>query len=167
MSGFKIELGQQFYRVVNPGVSIPSDSIVVHKLRPADLEAALSPAQVLEEFATFSRGAVLVGHFASIDVGILAKELDRSGERVPGPAICTARVQRWIVKHQPYAEDQYKRLEEVDLASMAKTYEVEMQEAHHALDDAFVTARVWQKQLHILRRMGVETVGRLFKFARV
>ena len=167
MLGAKIELGQQFYRVVNPGVSIPSDSIVVHKLRPADLATALSPAQVLQEFATFSKDAVLVGHFASIDVDILAKELDRSGETVTGPAICTARVQHWIVKHQPYAEDQYRRLEEIDLASMAKMYEVAMQEAHHALDDAFVTARVWQKQLHILQRMGVETVGKLFKFARV
>jgi DNA polymerase III alpha subunit (gram-positive type) len=53
----------------------------------------------------------------------------------------------------------------VDLASLAKIYDIEFCEAHHALDDAFVTARLWQKQIHQLESHGVRTLARLLKIS--
>src|SRR6516162_5525395 len=37
MEGTKIRLGEQFYRVVNPGVTVPAQSVLIHKLRPNDV----------------------------------------------------------------------------------------------------------------------------------
>lgn len=34
MDGTKIRFGEQFYRVVNPGVEVPAAGVLVHKLRP-------------------------------------------------------------------------------------------------------------------------------------
>src|SRR5690349_21693391 len=49
MRGPKILLGEQFYRVVNPGVNIPATSIVVHGLRPEDVAQGDSPDAVLAD----------------------------------------------------------------------------------------------------------------------
>ncbi len=167
MNGPRILLGEQFYRVVNPGVDVPEPGVLVHKLRPADIAEAAKPAEVLAEFREFIGDAVLVGHFAEIDVKILRKELASTGQELANPAICTALVHRWIIKNQRYTEDQFQKLETLDLASLAKTYKIDVHEAHHALDDAFVTARLWQKLLHVLETKGITTFGQLMKIGRI
>ena len=48
------------------------------------------------------------------------------------------------------AEEQARRLEHLDLESLAAAYGLPLQEAHHALEDAFLTARLWQRQIHAL-----------------
>jgi DNA polymerase III alpha subunit (gram-positive type) len=57
----------------------------------------------------------------------------------------------------------FYRLENVDLASLAKIYNIEFREAHHALDDAFVAARLWQKLMYQLEAQGVHTLADLLK----
>jgi DNA polymerase-3 subunit epsilon len=167
MSGTKILLGEQFYRLVNPGVNVPDEGVLIHKLRPADIAAAGKPADVLAELEKFIRDSVLVGHFAEIDMKILRKELASTGQVLKNPAVCTARVHRWIVQNQRYSEDQFRKMETLDLASLAKVYKVDVHEAHHALDDAFVTARLWQKLLPALETKGIMTFGQLMKIGRI
>lgn len=167
MNGSRILLGEQMYRVVNPGVDVPAKGVPIHKLRPADVEDGSAPAEVLREFRTFIEGAVLVGHFAEIDIEILRKELAGSGQELSNPAICTARVYRWIVQNQQYSEDQFRKLEDVDLASLAKIYGLGSYKAHHALDDAFMTARLWQKLMHTLNSMKVRTLGHALKIGKI
>jgi DNA polymerase-3 subunit epsilon len=38
MDGSKIRIAEQFYRLVNPGVAVPAQSILIHKLLPSDDE---------------------------------------------------------------------------------------------------------------------------------
>ncbi|HVZ17092.1 MAG TPA: 3'-5' exonuclease [Terriglobales bacterium] len=163
MNGARILIGEQFYRVVNPGVEVPEEGVLIHKLRPTDVEQGQSPKNVLQEFREFAQNSLLVGHFAAIDMKVLRKELAQSGEELPNPAICTARVHRWIVQQQRYSEDQFHKLENVDLATLARVYGIEVSEAHHAFDDAFVTARLWQKLLHELEKSGIHNYGQLLK----
>src|SRR5690349_25119235 len=47
MRGPKILLGEQLYRVVNPGVDVPAESIVVHGLRLEDVAQGDSRDEVL------------------------------------------------------------------------------------------------------------------------
>lgn len=69
--GMKIRLGEQFYRVVNPGVPVPRETVVVHHLRSEDLQGCEPPAKTLEELRQFVANAVLVGHFVNIDLSVL------------------------------------------------------------------------------------------------
>jgi DNA polymerase-3 subunit epsilon len=167
MQGSGIRLQDQFYRVVNPGVTGPAAGVLIHGLRPADVESGESPARVMEEFAAFVSGAVLVGHFAGIDMSILNKELAATGRAWSNPAICTARVERWILQRQPYSGDIVHRLEHLDLWSLARAYQLEVHDTHHALQDAFLTARLWQRQIHALRAARLDTVGDLLRIAKV
>jgi len=163
MKGASILMGEQFYRVLNPGVEIPAGSVVVHKLRPRDIDVGEPPLQVLAELRDYIAGAVLVGHFIKLDLDILRKELRAAEHSLDNPVVDTARVHRWLLRKGRYSEDLFHRLEKVDLAALAKVYDIELGEAHHALDDAFVTARLWQKMIPRLESHGVHTIANLLK----
>lgn len=127
MQGPSIQLGNQFYRAINPGVSIPTESIVIHRLRVEDVVGGEAPKQCLIDLGQFMEGAVLVGHFVDIDLKTLGKEMGQSGHTINNPAIDTARVHQWILRHGPYSEELSVQLEKMDLATLAKFYSLEVQ----------------------------------------
>jgi DNA polymerase III epsilon subunit-like protein len=161
MQGPSIQLGNQFYRLINPGVSIPAESVVIHRLRAEDVVGGEQPEQCLDDLCQFIEGAVLVGHFVDIELKILGKEMGRSGHKINNPAIDTARVHQWILRRGPYSEELSVQLEKMDLATLAKFYSLEVQDAHHALSDAFLTARIWQKMLYALQARDVRNLRKL------
>jgi DNA polymerase-3 subunit epsilon len=163
MQGPSIRLGEQFYRLVNPHVSIPAETIVVHKLREQDVAGGEALENILADFFQFIRGSMLVGHFAEIDLKILRKEMLHTGHKLDQPAVDTARIHHWILRHGPYSEDLHAKLEKLDLPTLAKFYRVDVHEAHHALSDAFLTACVWQKMLCALPEKGIGNFRKLLK----
>jgi DNA polymerase III subunit epsilon len=163
MQGASIKLGGQFYRVTNAQVSIPADTIVIHKLRPEDVESGEPMGKVLEDLREFIEGAVLVGHFVDIELKILQKEMKQTGHILRNPAIDTARIHPWILRQGPFTEDLPVSLEKLDLPTLANFYHVEIHDAHQALSDAYLTARVWQKMLHILQQKGIDTLRKLLR----
>ncbi|HYM79080.1 MAG TPA: 3'-5' exonuclease [Candidatus Dormibacteraeota bacterium] len=167
MRGPSIQLGEQFYRVVNPECAIPAEGIVIHQLRSEDLQAAQQLSTTLDDLGRFLVGAVLVGHFADIDMKILRKEMSQTGHKLGNPAVCTARIHQWILRQGPYSEDLPMRLEQLDLPTLAKFYGLNPQNAHHALSDAFQTAQLWQKMLFTLRSKGIDNLSRLLKIGGV
>ena len=166
MQGASIALGGQFYRVVNPQVPVPAETVVIHKLRSEDVQAGEPPASVLDEFSRFVQGAVLVGHFIHVDLKILRKEMLQTGHELGNPGIDTARVHHWLLRQGPYSDDLAIQLEKLDLATLAKHYRLEPDNAHHALSDAFLTARIWQKMIYALRAKEVVSLGNLLRIAR-
>src|SRR5215469_7153924 len=123
MEGPKILLGDQFYRVLNAGVEVPAATVVVHKLRPHDVMQGDVPHEALSQFREFVSGSVLVGHFVNMDLEIIRKEMSGTGHHLENPAVCTAQVYRWLVKHGRSSEvDLVHRLENVDLPTLAKHF---------------------------------------------
>ena len=52
------------------------------------------------------------------------------------------------------------------LAALAKVYNLDFHEAHHALEDAFVTAKLWQKLLMKLESMKIVSLRDLLQIAK-
>ena len=167
MDGAKIRLGEQFYRVVNPGVPVPAETVVIHKLRSEDVEGGSPLAETLDELRRFVEGAVLVGHFVDIDLKILWKELGGDQHQLDNPAVDTARAHHWVLRHGQFSEDLHVQLERLDLVTVAKFYGLDLHDAHHALSDAFLTAQLWQKMMHTVQAKGVSKLGELLKIAGV
>lgn len=163
MEGPRIKLGEQFYRVVNPGVPVPAESVVIHRLRSEDVQRGEPLTETLNELRQFIDGAVLVGHFVNIDLKILKKELGGDRHVLDNPAVDTARVHHWILRHGTYSEDLPAQLEKLDLDTVARFYGLASQDAHHALSDAFLTAQVWQKMIHALTDKKVRTLRDLLR----
>jgi len=151
---------------VNPGVAVPAQSVLVHKLRPNDVEQGVAPRQALAELRHFVEGRVLVGHFVQIDLKALRKELGDQQYELSNPAIDTAHVHRWILQNGLWQEDLARQLEKVSLEALAKVYDLDFHEAHHGLDDAFVTARLWQKLMAKLEAMSIANLGELLRIAK-
>jgi DNA polymerase III epsilon subunit-like protein len=166
MDGGRIRLGEEFYRVVNPRVEIPAESILVHGLRPIDVAAADPPERVLEEFHAFLRDSVIVGHFVGIDTTVLRKEHRGKDASIDNPVLDTAAAHHWLEQQ----EHRLRGLEEVqgryDLAFLAEKYGLEMHDAHHALYDAYLTAQLWQKLLVRLQNAGITTVRKALRVAK-
>lgn len=166
MDGSRIRLGEHFYRVVNPGVEIPADSVLIHGLRPADIAAGEPPEKVLSEFRAFLRDSVVVGHFVGIDTGVLRKELRGSGASIDNPVLDTATAHRWLEQHEQRLRGLDGAQGRCDLATLADKYGLEMRNAHHALDDAYLTAQLWQKLLSRLEAAGVKTLRAALRVAK-
>jgi len=167
MDGAKIRIGEQFYRVVNPGVPVPAETVVIHRLRSEDVEGGVPCAKALDDLCQFLQGAVLVGHFVGLDLKLLRKEMDATGHKLNNPAVDTARVQQWLLRHGHYSEDLHIQLEKMDLTTLANYYGIEVHDAHHALDDAFLTARLWQVMMRKAQAQGVHNLGELLRIAGV
>lgn len=165
MDGAKIRVGEQFYRVVNPGVPVPAETVVIHRLRSEDVESGEPCAKALEDLCQFVQGSILVGHFVHLDLKLLKKEMDATGHKMNNPAVDTARVHQWLLRRGPYAEDLHIQLEKLDLTTLAAHYGLEVHDAHHALDDAFLTARVWQVMMRKAQVLGIRNLGDLLKVA--
>jgi DNA polymerase III subunit epsilon len=165
MRGPKILLGEQFYRVVNPGVDIPATSIVVHGLRPEDVAHGETPDTVLSDLREFLARSVLVGHFVGIDAHVLNKELRAIGGSL-AVHVDTARAFHWLMLQKALGDGHDHVSAALDLPSVAAHYGIAVHDAHHALVDAFVTAQVWQRVIADFEAAGVTTLGRALRIAR-
>jgi DNA polymerase-3 subunit epsilon len=163
MEGTAIRLGEQFYRIVNPGENLPAESILVHELRPADVAAGDVPAVVVREFHEFAKDSVLVGHFVGIDIKALRKELQ---ETFNNPFLDTAKAYHWLQLHGERVRGLDEVAERMNLASLAERYGLDGCEAHHALCDAYVTAQLWQRLLIELESAGITTLSQALRIAR-
>lgn len=167
MHGTRIRLGEQFYRVTNPGVAVPAETILIHGLRPVDVLQGISPSAAVEHFVAFAQGAVLVGHFVGIDLAALKKELPAGAAALPNLAVDTYRIQRWLdLRSRAHEGDRGHQMGAVDLASLAKRYGLDATQAHHALYDALLTAELWQRLIHELHIAGVRTVRQVLRIGK-
>jgi DNA polymerase III subunit epsilon len=167
MDGSTIRLGQQFYEVLNPGTAVPAETVVIHGLRPVDVQEGSFTAHAIARFLQFAQGAVLVGHFVAMDLAALSKESPSAAPQLDAPAVCTARVQRWLdQRRSAYQEDRGHHVENVDLESLVQRHGIETGEPHHALSDAFQTAMLWQRLLPALEAQAVRTLGELLRIGK-
>jgi len=167
MDGPKIRLGEQFYRIVDPRVPVPPESVVIHQLRSEDLKGSEPLARTLQDLRRFVEGTVLVGHFLNIDLKVLRKELGGNRHELDNPAVDTARVHQWILRCGQYSEDLPVQLEMLELTTVAKFYGLDVDNPHHALYDAFLTAQVWQKMMYTIQAKGIRKLSDLLRIAGV
>jgi DNA polymerase III subunit epsilon len=168
MQGGKIILGETFYEMVCPETALRSESIVVHGIMPSEVVGKPSIGAVLDDFLKFCEGAVIVGHFLSLDLAFLNKEMKRlQGRKFGQPAADTMKMHNWMQDQSRGARSQYDTYEEnKDLFSLAKKYQIQVSAAHNALMDAFITAQLFQRFLSHLPALGVRTVKDLLRIAK-
>ncbi len=168
MAGGRIHLGDYFYRLVKPETALTGKSVLIHEITPEEVATCPDIETLLPEFLEFCRDSVLVGHFISVDLGFVDKELKRLyGRTLQCPAIDTQRVYRWLSQQREngcaYHE---QKVEELDLTALAARYRIPVARAHNALDDAYVTAQLFQRFLTELPGAGIRTVADLIRIGK-
>jgi DNA polymerase-3 subunit epsilon len=168
MEGGRILLGRRFYEVVCPASELTSESIVVHGITPTEARSCPTIGAVIDDFLRFCRGAVVVGHFVSLDLGFLNKELKQvTGRAFDRPVVDTLKVHEWLQDNSGEFHRHFgSAARDKDLFSLAKRYHIPVSAAHDAQMDAFVTAQLFQQLLRRLPDLGVRTVKELLKIGR-
>jgi DNA polymerase-3 subunit epsilon len=168
MTGTRIDVGDFFYEVVSPDSELTAESVVVHGIMPSDTVGQPLVRKTLERLIAFTSGCVLVGHFFSLDLGFLKREVRKIyGLPLRTPALDTLAVYEWILQH---SEGIYRHCatpdDRRDLFSLAAKYRIEVSGAHNALMDAYVTAQLFQRFLCVLPELGVKSVKDLLRIGR-
>ena len=147
-----------FQALVNPQVAIPP--FITHLTGIDDRVVAAEPPieAVLPAFLEFCRGAVFVAHNARFDFSFLNVNLVRLDyDRLPGPAVCTARLARRVV---------WPDVPNVRLQTLARYFRTRAVPNHRALADAEACAEVLHGLLELGGRLGILTLGDLHEAVR-
>lgn len=168
MRGAAIELGNVFYKLINPSTEISHESVVIHGITPSDVAEKPSIEKVICELTDFCGDDVIVGHFVSLDMTFINRDMKRiCSDVLHNPAVDTRRLYEWIKENTDTFSRHYRgRADELDLFSLAREYGVPVSGAHNALGDAFITAQLFQRFLSMLPALGVSTVRDLLRIGK-
>jgi DNA polymerase III subunit epsilon len=165
MTGGRIEVGRTFYRVVEPRTELRGSSVVVHGIMPSEVRALPMIGEVLPEFMEFCGDSIVVGHFLPIDLGFLNEELVRARRaKMRNPAVDTRVIHKWLQEREEVVCAYYGgNADPSDLFALAERHGIPVAGAHNALNDAFVTAQLFQRFLSVLPGRGVKTIRDLVR----
>lgn len=159
MSGKRIHTGETFYNLVKPETKLTGETVVIHQITPSELEDKPEIGQVLPEFLEFCGDSIIIGYLPQIDLEFLNRDMLRlHGMPLSNPVIDVLTLYRWIAKREgdTYIADP-KSLYEIALS-----LDIPVKGAHNALGDAFITAQVFQRILHVLMNLGVTSFKELY-----
>lgn len=168
MSGISINLGKTFHRLVKPATHIKPESIIIHGITPSELIESPPLEEIITEFIDFCGNDIVVGHFISLDMHFLKREIKRIRSlEFQNPYIDTSVIYSWIKESTGSFSRHYSEEENgKDLFSIAREYGITVKGGHNALSDAFMTAQVFQRFLRILPGLGVRRVKELLRIGK-
>src|SRR5574337_1308459 len=99
MTGGRIELGSTLDRLVSPRTELRADTVVIHEITPSDVQAEPGIDAAMDEFLSFIGSRILVGHFISIDLEFLNREMKRTRLLISlvVALCCSAAVAIWLI----------------------------------------------------------------------
>ena len=140
---------------VDPEVPIPFEIERLTGINDAMVMGAETIGLVLGRFLEFCRGAVLVAHNASFDVGFISHNASVLGYEFHPTVMDTVALARVLLPNL----NRYK------LDTVAKALNVSLENHHRAVDDAEATAGIFLKFVEMLKKQhGMETLDDLNVF---
>jgi DNA polymerase-3 subunit epsilon len=168
MIGGTIHLGKLFDRLIKPEGEMSGKNIVIHCLTPDELCEEDLIDNVMPGFLEFITDSVLMGHFIHIDLRFINRSLKRIyNTTLKNPAIDTYTLHEWLLQNGSEFKKHYRGASvNTDLFSVSERYGVTVNTAHNALNDAFITAQLFQRFIYFLDKIGVKTLKELIDIGR-
>lgn len=161
----RVRLGEMFSELVNPGRSIPAESIKIHGIKPDQVAGARKASQVFEDFLAFLGNDILVAHYAGFDLHFINFTMKRLyGFPLQNLVLDTVRMCRnLLLPSDPYGVAEHTR--RCNLDALCERFAIQVPERHTSLGDALATALVFQRLLAHLEKKGSGTLGELLRAA--
>ncbi|MGM0499379.1 MAG: PolC-type DNA polymerase III [Bacillota bacterium] len=148
-AGEKID---EFKSFINPGVKIPVKITDITGINDRMVKDAPGLEKVINDFIEFAGDGVLVAHNADFDYGFIRTALEKLKiKRDDYTVLDTLGLARALVKDSK----NYK------LNTLAKYFDVDLENHHRALDDASATAEVLNNLLQIIKEDGSDNLNQI------
>lgn len=149
----RVLAGETFDSLVNPGRSIPKDSIRFHGITDEQVQDQPPLTEVLPQFHLFAGDAVLVAHNAAFDMKFLKLKEARCGVTFENPVIDTLLLSLLI---EGYEENH-------SLDGICERLNIVVEHRHSALGDTLATAHVLVHLLDRLEARGIHTFEQVMR----
>jgi DNA polymerase-3 subunit epsilon len=168
MQGGRINMSDFFYRVVEPRTKLTGASVLIHGITPTEASECPSIEVLFPEFLEYLGDCILVGHFVSVDMAFINLEMKRLyGLSLQKAVVDTYMIYKWMrQKEEDVCAYHGGISEDVSLSAIAAKYDIPVNGAHNSIEDAFVTAQLFQRFISFLPKFGIKTVGDLLKIGR-
>ena len=160
----RIAVGRTFFCYARPNKPLPKDSTLIHRITPDQIIGAPPLEDILPDFVSFLHGAVIVGHFVSIDISFLNRATKSCmGGIIKNPFVDTMKMAQYYEDHRRrrYYEDAAPKLS-FGLNDLSKKYGLPLFEKHDALEDAMQTAYLFLFLMKKFKSLGISTLRDLF-----
>lgn len=147
----KVDEGDIYSRLVNPGMSIPKDSIQYHGITDDMVKDEAPIAEVLPSFKDYVGDSILVAHNAAFDMKFLKLKEDATGVVFPNLVLDTLLISVFL-DHQSHNHT---------LDGIAQQMGITIEGRHTALGDAVATAKVFVKMLTRMEGRGITSLRRV------
>lgn len=146
------EIVGEWTELIDPEVPISKKITELTHITNEMVQGKRKLAEVLPDFRAFVGDAVLVAHNADFDLGFIKASAKRIGmEPWTNVVLDTLALARKLFP----SERNYR------LGTLAKKFEVELINAHRALDDTVALARIYQRMLKELQNRGYKLLSEL------
>ncbi|TAL23025.1 MAG: 3'-5' exonuclease [Nitrospirae bacterium] len=160
MTGGRIDLSDTFHKLINPETALTAESIIIHGIMPSEVIAEPCIDSVLMEFSQFCGTDVIVGHFVSIDMSFINREMKRiTGLPMQNPVLDTFTIYEWIRKRGAIGNKSDVALplmRDPKLYKIARYFEIPFNGGHDAAIDSFITAQIFQRFIPMLIESGIQ-----------
>jgi DNA polymerase-3 subunit epsilon len=167
MTGGRIDLGNSFYRLLNPRTALTAQSVIIHEITPSETIKKPDIDSVLAEFLDFCGDDILVGYCISIDMGFLNRETRRiNGHEIKNPVLDIQAIHEWASKNAALQGKEWVTIpKQYKLYDIAKHFNIPVNGAHNAVIDSYITAQIYQRFIPLLREAGITSIGELLKLS--
>jgi DNA polymerase III subunit epsilon len=158
--GGRIDLSGQLYQEVAPGVEPSRSSIPIHHLRAQDLATAPAMQEVADAFRGALSGRFILAWAAEVEIAFLRKVFG-GGRRAWRRR--TIDVRTLIMAVERPSGDAGRGPGHYALSAAATRFGVPVEQTHHALDDAFMTAELFLVAANALEVRGRGSIRDLLR----
>ncbi|UOF91773.1 3'-5' exoribonuclease [Fodinisporobacter ferrooxydans] len=150
------EVQDTFYSLIRipEHISIAEELLLSSQIKRSDIAQAPFVSNVLRDFLNFVGDSIWVAHYAKHDVRFINMASRQCWKtELDIQVVDTERVGRILFPDRQTAT----------LEDMLTYFKVPIENRHHALSDAQMTAKVWNHMLQHLQQKQIHTVGDLFE----
>ncbi len=148
MTGLRIHFGKHYNSLIRPK-KLNERSIKIHGICPGDLEQAPTFEEIYGKIFDMLNDRIVVGFNVIFDITFLKEEskkiVKNHSKKLDLKYVDLKEIEGWILQRigtpAPCS---------LDFSVLLNKYQIENVSRHSALSDAYITARIFQKQLNIL-----------------
>jgi DNA polymerase-3 subunit epsilon len=119
--------------LVNPGRLIPRHISALTGITNEMVANAPAFHEIIEEVEAITKDNIFVAHNVNFDYGFMRAEYERCGQQFIRKKLCTVRLSRQIIKHQP----------SYSLGKLTANLGIKLKDRHRATGDAMATVKLF------------------------